>query len=92
MSNLNGTLKKRGSVYGSFENNAKTSQELKRVIHEHENFHNLNDAHVEAFEMIFHKISRILNGDPNYADSWHDIAGYATLVEKAIEGNSDECK
>ena len=24
------------------------------------------------------------NGDPNYADSWHDIAGYAKLVEDRI--------
>jgi len=30
--------------------------------------------------MIAHKIGRILNGDPNYADSWIDIAGYAKLV------------
>jgi hypothetical protein len=30
--------------------------------------------------MIAHKIGRILNGDPNYADSWIDIAGYAQLV------------
>lgn len=36
--------------------------------------------------MIQHKIGRILNGDPAYADSWHDIAGYATLVEKECDG------
>jgi hypothetical protein len=34
----------------------------------------------EALDMIAHKIARILNGDPNYADSWVDIAGYAQLV------------
>ena len=34
--------------------------------------------------MIFHKIGRIVNGDPNYADSWHDIAGYAKLVEDRL--------
>ncbi len=39
----------------------------------------------EGLDMIANKIARILNGDPNYADSWHDIAGYATLVEKRIE-------
>ena len=38
----------------------------------------------EALDMIFHKIARILNGDPNYADSWHDIAGYATLIDKEL--------
>lgn len=29
--------------------------------------------------MIVHKIGRILNGGPNYADSWHNIAGYAAM-------------
>ena len=36
--------------------------------------------------MIQHKIARILNGDLRYADSWHDIAGYATLVDKRLNG------
>jgi hypothetical protein len=36
--------------------------------------------------MICHKISRIANGDPNYADSWDDIAGYAKLVSDYIAG------
>ena len=34
--------------------------------------------------MILHKISRIVNGDPNYKDSWTDIIGYAKLVEKTL--------
>jgi hypothetical protein len=40
--------------------------------------------------MIFCKITRILTGDPNYTDNWHDIAGYAKLVE--IELNKLEQK
>ena len=40
----------------------------------------------EALEMIAHKIARIVNGDPNYADSWVDIAGYATLVADRLQG------
>jgi len=43
----------------------------------------MSASHREALEMIAHKIGRILNGDPNYADSWHDIAGYAKLAETA---------
>lgn len=38
----------------------------------------------EALSMIFSKIARILNGDPDHIDSWHDIAGYATLVEDRL--------
>jgi hypothetical protein len=40
----------------------------------------------EALEMIAHKIARIINGDPNYADSWVDIAGYAKLVADRLGG------
>jgi hypothetical protein len=47
----------------------------------------LDDDQSEALEMIAHKIARILNGDPNYVDSWLDIAGYATLVAERLNGN-----
>ena len=42
--------------------------------------------------MIAHKLGRIVNGDPNYADSWDDIAGYAKLVSdelSAVQGDED---
>lgn len=42
----------------------------------------------EALEMLAHKIGRILNGDPDYADSWDDIAGYATLVANRLKGKT----
>lgn len=35
--------------------------------------------------MICHKMARIINGDPNYRDSWDDVAGYATLVAKRLK-------
>jgi hypothetical protein len=34
----------------------------------------------ESLEMTATKIGRILNGNPNLHDSWHDIKGYITLV------------
>lgn len=43
----------------------------------------------EALEMIAHKIGRILNGDPNYIDSWTDVAGYATLVAQRLEADQN---
>lgn len=50
-----------------------------------DSWYTLSVSHKEALEMIAHKIGRILNGDPNYDDSWIDVAGYAKLGEK-------ECK
>jgi hypothetical protein len=44
------------------------------------------DSQWEALEMIAHKIGRIVNGDPDYADSWIDIAGYAKLVADELQG------
>ena len=84
--NVNETLNERGSRYGEFRRHAEISQSLKAVMKKYANeniergFVPLADDQREALEMIQHKIARIINGDPNYHDSWHDIAGYATLV------------
>lgn len=43
----------------------------------------------EALDMICHKMARILNGDPNYRDSWVDIAGYAMLVANRLAEEGD---
>jgi hypothetical protein len=49
-------------------------------MHDTPNWESLRPDQKEALEMIQHKIARILNGDPDYVDSWTDIAGYSTLV------------
>lgn len=38
----------------------------------------------QALDTICDKIARILNGDPDYTDNWHDIQGYAKLVEDRL--------
>ena len=43
---------------------------------------------LEAINMIVNKIARIYNGDPHYADSWRDIAGYATLVADRLDNDN----
>jgi len=81
-----GTLAERGSKYGSFVGHAKITQDLKSAMARHPGWAKLADDQKEALEMIAHKIGRVLNGDPNYADSWHDIAGYASLVDRRLNG------
>jgi urocanate hydratase len=76
-------LDERGGRYGAFASHARASQALKELFRDYmgdAKWANLNCDQQEALEMIAHKIARILNGDPNYADSWVDIAGYAKLV------------
>lgn len=79
------TLAERGSRYGKFTSHAAIAQELKTVLWKHD-YQRMAPDQCEALEMIAHKIARILNGDPNYADSWVDIAGYAKLVADRLEG------
>ena len=83
---INETLKERGARYGAFTDHARIVQRLKQVIAEElKRLDKYIEAdQQEALDMIFHKIGRIIAGDPDYDDSWRDIAGYATLVEKRL--------
>jgi hypothetical protein len=83
--NVNEMLSGREARYGSFEGHAEISQALKLTMQDRAKWPMLEDDQREALEMIAHKIARILNGDPSYADNWIDIAGYATLVANRLE-------
>jgi len=85
--NIDAMLDERGKRYGSFQEHALISQQLKNVINCHccNNPHGISPDQREALEMICHKIARIINGDPDYADSWVDIAGYAKLVADRLD-------
>lgn len=74
-------LAERGNRYGDFGDHALITQTLKSCM-KGPGWNKLSYAKQEALEMIAHKIGRILNGDPNYRDSWTDIAGYARLIER----------
>lgn len=86
MADISETLAERGSRYGDFTDNAHTAQALQDVMHSHiRGWTNLDAVKRQALTVIADKIARILNGDPDYKDNWHDIAGYAKLAE-------DRCK
>ena len=78
------TLAERGSRYGDFESVAETTRALMRTLTDADRFDELSAAQYEALHMICSKMARIVNGDPDYSDNWHDIAGYAKLVEDTI--------
>jgi hypothetical protein len=85
-SKINSTINERGNNYGKFKDGADIMQELKSVMRSTPNWHKLTPSQRESLEMIQHKIGRILNGNPSYTDSWHDIQGYAKLVEDELNG------
>lgn len=77
---ISSLLSERGQRYGRFEGHAAIVQSLKAAMRASQNWHRLDSDMKESLEMIAHKIGRILNGDPEYKDSWDDIQGYAKLV------------
>ena len=84
MSSIDSTLAERGTRYGDFAGHAKITKGLKDVMQNSPKWSSLRPDQKEALEMTAHKIGRILNGDPDYHDSWHDINGYIKLVADTL--------
>jgi hypothetical protein len=85
------TLAERGARYGDFTDHARIAQQLQDVMHRsgavgpdmaiNKGWCALSPVQKQALTVIADKIARILSGDPNYTDNWHDIQGYAKLAE-----------
>jgi len=84
MPDINKTLAERGERYGKFADRAVIAQGLKRTMWAAPGWARLADDQKQALEVIADKQARILNGDPDYIDNWHDIIGYAKLVEDRL--------
>lgn len=85
--NIQHTLLERGNRYGKFSGHSRITQNIKESMHLAPNWDRLTDSQKEALEMTAHKIGRILNGDPNYVDSWWDVIGYVQLVVDELREN-----
>lgn len=85
-------LTERGQRYGDFDKHADITQSLKKAMASTPGWRRLAPDQREALEMNAHKIGRILNGDPNYADSWEDIAGYAKLVANRLTAQAPKAE
>ena len=83
MQQIDDILDERGANYGSFVSHAEISDSIKEIIFTVPA--DLKPYQSEALSMIVHKIARIVNGNPDYVDSWQDIAGYAQLVVNELE-------
>lgn len=81
---INKTLEQRGERYGKFKDVAATTYALQEILRDAKNHEHMTDDQVIALDMICNKMARIVNGDPSYTDNWHDISGYATLVEQEL--------
>lgn len=82
------TLAERAKTYGDFRDIARISGDLQRTMRGSRNWDALPDTAREALQTIASKIARVLNGDPEHIDSWHDIAGYATLEADRLRADA----
>jgi len=78
-------LDERESKYGPFRSHAEITQAFKSIAKDTPGWLKCDEPMREALEMTFHKIGRILNGDPYYKDSWVDIVGYNQLIVDEFE-------
>ena len=85
MSEIDNTLNERGERYGSYSDVASTTQQLMAIVEYGASYKYLNAEQKTSLFMICNKIARAVNGDPQYFDNYRDIAGYATLAERACE-------
>jgi len=81
------TLKEREETHGDFSSNAEIAQIIKNVFRGNakDGWTNMPSEVREGLDMIASKLCRILSGGYNYIDNWHDIQGYAALVEKYLD-------
>lgn len=78
------TLKERGSRYGDFSQHAEIAQDMQDAMRKNPRWGRLSPIQKQALTVIADKIARVISGDPDYADNWHDIQGYARLVEERL--------
>lgn len=85
--NIDATLAERGSRYGEFRDQAIYADKINKVYESSPNWAKMAPDQREALRIVANKIGRILNGDPDYRDNWHDIVGYAKLVDDRLKEN-----
>jgi hypothetical protein len=85
LTGVEATLAQRKNQHGDFSDFAEQDRQFKELLKNSRNYEVLSDVQKTALDMITHKITRILVGNPNHKDHWHDIGGYAKLAEDRCE-------
>jgi hypothetical protein len=91
MVDINEIISQRRQLYGDFMRQAAIASDMKGIMRSYTDWEDTFAADQrEALDMIVVKLARILNGDPNHADSWIDIAGYAQLIANRLTHKESE--
>ncbi len=84
---VNETLERRGDVYGRYDMGIRAKAKIMDELQNLRKVNNLPELSTEDYLMVYdivNKLTRIAVS-PDHLDSWHDIAGYATLVENRLK-------
>ena len=84
--NLAETLEQRGSIYGDYEDGVVTRAKILALLSEHKEECSrqvCTYAETIMFTDLVNKLVRFA-GSPTHIDSIHDLAGYATLIERTL--------
>ena len=83
---IEATLAERQAQYGCFEDVAFVTENIMATLSKvrSNGLTDLPHPHRMALYMIASKMARIVNGDFNRKDSWHDIGGYSKLIEDLL--------
>ena len=83
---IESTLAERGARYGSFEEHATIAQAIQDAFRIYpEKWERLPPVVKQGFTTLADKFARAINGDPMYDDNYHDIGGYAKLMEDWVK-------
>jgi hypothetical protein len=82
---IHDTLDEREKTYGNYADNCKLTQDMKDIVHAHPRWVTMSPDKKQSVEMILYKIARIITGDHGHKDSWHDIGGFALLIEQDLK-------
>jgi hypothetical protein len=82
--NVRDTIECRQDTHGNYIDTTNCSVAIKDIMRAQKNWNRLSTDKKESLDHIATKIARILNGDPNFQDAWHDIEGYAHLVSSTL--------
>ena len=77
-------IEQRRGSHGHFAVQGAMAQALKNTMRTGYNWGRMHPAMQEGLDMIQHKISRILSGDPNFEDHWEDLRVMPAVLRRVI--------